>query len=208
MEYDTWGNVIRDTNPGFQPFGFAGGIYSADTGLVRYGARDYDPETGRWTTKDPIVFDGGDLNLYRYAAGDPVNRIDLNGKWVINAAAGVVGGGIAAGKAAIEGKGVGQVIASGLAGAAASAINPAKLWQTALVNGLGNLANEFINNACEPIGGVDVFASTLAGTLLGKTKPLATSGNGNLGSNIVDGLQTAVTTFGSIGVDAIAKALD
>jgi hypothetical protein len=33
---------------------------------VRFGARDSDPETGRWTSRDPIGFDGGDLNLYEY----------------------------------------------------------------------------------------------------------------------------------------------
>ena len=43
---------LNDTNPGFQPFGFAGGLYDPDTGLVRFGARDYDAETGRWTSKE------------------------------------------------------------------------------------------------------------------------------------------------------------
>jgi RHS repeat-associated protein len=78
LEYDVWGNVLQDTNPGFQPFGFAGGIYDQHTGLVRFGARDYDPGTGRWTAKDPIRFDGG-LNLYGYAGNDPVNYFDPNG---------------------------------------------------------------------------------------------------------------------------------
>ncbi len=78
MDYDTWGKVLNDTNPGFQPFGFAGGIYDQDTKLVKFGARDYDPETGRWISKDPIKFDGG-INLYAYADNDPVNRIDPNG---------------------------------------------------------------------------------------------------------------------------------
>jgi RHS repeat-associated protein len=54
IDYDVWGNVTRDSNPGFQPFGFAGGIYDQHTGLVRFGARDYDPKIGRWTAKDPI----------------------------------------------------------------------------------------------------------------------------------------------------------
>ena len=79
MDYDEFGNVIMDTNPGFQPFGFAGGLYDSDTKLVRFGARDYDAETGRWTAKDPIGFDGGDTNLYAYAGNDPVNRIDSTG---------------------------------------------------------------------------------------------------------------------------------
>lgn len=38
--------------------------------------RDYDPETGRWLSKDPILFGGGDTNLYGYVMADPVNFID------------------------------------------------------------------------------------------------------------------------------------
>jgi len=79
MDYDEFGNVLNDTNPGFQPFGFAGGLYDQDTGLVRFGARDYDPDTGRWTAKDPILFAGGDTNLYGYTLGDPVNFVDPAG---------------------------------------------------------------------------------------------------------------------------------
>ncbi|MEW4368022.1 RHS repeat domain-containing protein, partial [Aliikangiella maris] len=81
MDYDEFGNVTLDTNPGFQPFGFAGGIYDRDTGLTRFGARDYDPQAGRWTSKDPIRFNGGDSNIYGYVFSDPVNWIDLNGLW-------------------------------------------------------------------------------------------------------------------------------
>ncbi len=80
LEYDDFGNVTRDTAPGFQPFGFAGGLYDADTGLVRFGARDYDPTIGRWTSKDPIGFNGG-LNLYAYCGNDPINCVDLTGNY-------------------------------------------------------------------------------------------------------------------------------
>ena len=76
IDYDEFGNVTNDTNPGFQPFGFAGGIYDADTKLTRFGARDYDATTGRWTSKDPISFMGGDTNLFGYVLSDPLNRID------------------------------------------------------------------------------------------------------------------------------------
>jgi len=79
MDYDEFGQVITDTNPGFQPFGFAGGLYDRDTKLVRFGARDYDAETGRWTAKDPIGFAGGDTNLYGYVLNDPVNLVDSAG---------------------------------------------------------------------------------------------------------------------------------
>ncbi|KYF54601.1 hypothetical protein BE04_15585 [Sorangium cellulosum] len=79
MDFDEFGRVLVDTNPGFQPFGFAGGLYDRDTGLVRFGARDYDPETGRWTAKDPILFDGGSPNVYEYVKSDPVNQRDPSG---------------------------------------------------------------------------------------------------------------------------------
>ena len=79
LDYDAWGKVQTDTNPGFQPFGFAGGLYDLDTGLVRFGARDYDPTTGRWTAKDPILFNGGDTNVYAYVGGDPVASADPTG---------------------------------------------------------------------------------------------------------------------------------
>jgi RHS repeat-associated protein len=80
LDYDVWGNLIRDSNPGFQPFGFAGGVYDLHTKLVRFGARDYDAETGRWTAKDPILFAGGDTNLYGYVLNDPVNWVDPDGR--------------------------------------------------------------------------------------------------------------------------------
>jgi len=79
IDYDTWGQITNDTNPGFQPFGFAGGLHDPDTGLTRFGVRDYDAETGRWTAKDPILFGGGDSNLYGYVQGDPVNFTDTAG---------------------------------------------------------------------------------------------------------------------------------
>ncbi|MGV8074259.1 MAG: RHS repeat-associated core domain-containing protein [Syntrophobacteraceae bacterium] len=49
------------------------------TGLVRFGYRDYDPDTGRWTAKDPIGFEGSDTNLYGYCLADPVNLVDPEG---------------------------------------------------------------------------------------------------------------------------------
>jgi RHS repeat-associated protein len=79
IDYDQFGVVLQDTNPGFQPFGYAGGLYDPATGLVRFGARDYDAETGRWTVKDPAGFAGESTNLYAYVFNDPVNFIDQNG---------------------------------------------------------------------------------------------------------------------------------
>jgi len=109
MDYDEFGNVTNDTKPGFQPFGSAGGLYDRDTKLVRFGARDYDPETGRWTAKDPIRFNGGDMNLYGYVMNDPINLIDPFGQQVLEVLgheAGAIGGAAhvgEAGEAVLEG---------------------------------------------------------------------------------------------------------
>jgi RHS repeat-associated protein len=78
--YDSFGNVLEDSNPGFAvPFGFAGGLHDRDTMLVRFGHRDYDPEVGRWTAKDPIGFAGGDTDLYAYVQNDPADYFDPSG---------------------------------------------------------------------------------------------------------------------------------
>ena len=82
VDYDSFGSIISDTNPAMTiPFGFAGGLHDKDTGLVRFGARDYDPPLSRWTAKDPIDFNGGDTNLYGYVANDPINFRDSMGLW-------------------------------------------------------------------------------------------------------------------------------
>ena len=113
LDYDVHGRILMDSNPGFQPFAFAGGLHDPDTGLLRFGARDYDPEVGRWTAKDPTGFAGGDTNLYAYAGGDPVNYIDPNGELAFLAplviaavkgalAGAAIGGGMALGSELIE----------------------------------------------------------------------------------------------------------
>jgi RHS repeat-associated protein len=80
IDYDSFGNIIADTNPQLNVmFGFAGGLHDPDTGLVRFGYRDYNPDTGRWTAKDPIFFAGGDTDLYGYVTNDPINYTDSFG---------------------------------------------------------------------------------------------------------------------------------
>ena len=56
-------------------------VYSQKSRIhfTRFGARDYDATIGRWTSKDPIGFAGGDTNLYGYVLNDPLNLVDPNG---------------------------------------------------------------------------------------------------------------------------------
>jgi|GEM_PF-1975136 len=82
MDYDAFGRVVDDTMAsGWDPvpFGYAGGMYDRATGLLRLGAREYDAALGRWVSRDPIGFAGGDTNLYGYCANDPVNWVDVSG---------------------------------------------------------------------------------------------------------------------------------
>jgi RHS repeat-associated protein len=91
------------------PFGFAGGIYDVDSGLVRFGARDYDPSIGRWLSKDPSLFSGG-VNLYVYSKNDPVNYRDASGRgaWAVAGGIAVVAGIVAWAGIDIYGEGIRQ----------------------------------------------------------------------------------------------------
>ncbi|HEY4227980.1 MAG TPA: RHS repeat-associated core domain-containing protein, partial [Candidatus Limnocylindrales bacterium] len=100
ITYDAWGRITSETAPGTIPFGFAGGLADPDSGLVHFGARDYDPTTGRWTGPDPIRFAGGDSNLYQYAGSDPVNHVDRSGHEGCDASGNRIVGGLPVGPCA------------------------------------------------------------------------------------------------------------
>lgn len=55
----------------------------------------YDPETGRWTTKDTIGFNGGDINLHAYVGRNPLSYIDSTGYFgLVGGSVGFISGGI------------------------------------------------------------------------------------------------------------------
>jgi RHS repeat-associated protein len=93
LDCDEWGRIVRETGSklGLHPFGFAGGLRDRATGMIRFGARDYDPYSGRWTARDPILFGGGQANLYVYVNNDPINRVDPSGLDWLNDLGGGVG---------------------------------------------------------------------------------------------------------------------
>ena len=78
--YDAWGNLL-DGGDNTDPFGYkahAGYYTDHETGLVLCTFRYYDPQTGRWLTRDPIGYLGG-LNLYGYCGNNSENGIDSSG---------------------------------------------------------------------------------------------------------------------------------
>ncbi len=79
LDYDAWGVLTRDEGGAFQALGYAGGIHDRDTKLVRFGARDYEPAVGRWTSPDPEGIVDESINRYAYAVNDPVDLVDATG---------------------------------------------------------------------------------------------------------------------------------
>jgi RHS repeat-associated protein len=73
------------------PFGFTARERDAESGLMFYRARYYDPKLGRFISQDPIGFDGGDLNLYRYVFNDPANLTDPSGEIALAEYAATIG---------------------------------------------------------------------------------------------------------------------
>jgi RHS repeat-associated protein len=76
--YDAFGNqtIVSGTATDLGRLGFQGGMMDSATGLVHFGARDYDPTNGRWTTPDPA---NADVNTYRGMGNDPTNQSDPDG---------------------------------------------------------------------------------------------------------------------------------
>jgi RHS repeat-associated protein len=81
-QYDAWGNVVDEdvSAPALAKlrYRFQCREWSAATGLVNFRMRWYDPETGRWLSKDPIRLSGG-LNLYAFCSTSPINLCDIFG---------------------------------------------------------------------------------------------------------------------------------
>ena len=78
-EYDAFGNLHDQKNAVKQPYAYTGREWDKETKLYYYRARYYDPKVGRFVSKDPIGFAGGDVNLYGYAQNNPVNYTDPTG---------------------------------------------------------------------------------------------------------------------------------
>ncbi|NEZ56463.1 RHS repeat-associated core domain-containing protein [Adonisia turfae] len=71
---------IRHYLPTFFRSGYTGRERDDATGLIYYRARYYDPTVGRFLSEDPLGFDAGDANLYRYVFHSPTNYTDPSGE--------------------------------------------------------------------------------------------------------------------------------
>jgi RHS repeat-associated protein len=101
--YEPYGEQIRtwtDPNPGtatsqytestasapsadVNPWRYAAGYYDKNTGFLKFGTRYYMPQLGTWTQPDPKVGQPNQpltLNSFGYAASNPPNVTDLDGR--------------------------------------------------------------------------------------------------------------------------------
>src|SRR4028119_1135297 len=76
--YKAFGEELSSSGSTSNPYRFGGevGYYRDKVERVYVRARHYAPQTARWLSRDPIGFDGGDFNLYRYVFNSPVNWAD------------------------------------------------------------------------------------------------------------------------------------
>ncbi len=72
---DASGSTIASTAHGNR-FLFTGREWIKELGIYDYRNRMYSAELGRFLETDPIGFDAGDVNIYRYVKNTPINRVD------------------------------------------------------------------------------------------------------------------------------------
>jgi RHS repeat-associated protein len=74
--------TARPDHPDHDP-AWPAGYETPSTGFLQVGARDYDPDLGRWLQPDPVAVGPeaqiGVLNRWAYCANDPVNASDPTG---------------------------------------------------------------------------------------------------------------------------------
>jgi RHS repeat-associated protein len=71
-----WDGNVRSQSAIGNRFMFQGREWIAELGIYDFRNRMYHPQLGRFLQKDPLGFDGGDANLFRYCGGDPINLSD------------------------------------------------------------------------------------------------------------------------------------
>jgi RHS repeat-associated protein len=85
IDYDSFGQIIAQSNAGAgDRFTYTGREFDFEINLYYYRARFYDPVLGRFINQDPLGFDAGDPNLYRYVFNSPLTTTDPSGLFGIS----------------------------------------------------------------------------------------------------------------------------
>lgn len=82
-EYDAYGNSFTTQGTTPNNYLYRGEQFDADLGLYYLRARYYNPNTGRFMSRDPedgYIDEPATLHKYLYAGGDPVDGVDPTGR--------------------------------------------------------------------------------------------------------------------------------
>jgi RHS repeat-associated protein len=77
--YDAFGRMLSDNPSSLTAYRFSSKEWDADAQLYYFGFRWYDPDTGTWTSKDPLGFSGGDINVLSMLHNNAVISADPYG---------------------------------------------------------------------------------------------------------------------------------
>jgi RHS repeat-associated protein len=76
--YDPYGRTTLVSGTNLATFQYGGDYYHATSGLYLTPHRAFDPNTGRWLSRDPSGEEGG-MNLYGFCSNDPADNTDPSG---------------------------------------------------------------------------------------------------------------------------------
>src|SRR5205823_6131475 len=80
VRYDSFGQVPAESAPEYRGrFGYTGREWDSEDSLQYSRGRYIDSATGRWISEDPMRFQAGDSNLYRYVGNNVTNASDPSG---------------------------------------------------------------------------------------------------------------------------------
>jgi RHS repeat-associated protein len=68
---ESWADPQNESQEG-ERFKWTGREFDCETGMQHNRARYCDPGTGRWMNADPLGFEEGDTNLFRYCSPDVI----------------------------------------------------------------------------------------------------------------------------------------
>ncbi len=190
-DYDPYGRRTLVSGTDLADFGFTGFYYHQASGLDLTLNRSYDPNLGRWLSRDTL--DDAELsqgaNLYGYVGNNPVLRVDRDGRfwWVAIGAA--IGGALSAyhnyadyksGK--ISGEQYAALIGVGAVGGAISTLAPGVLGG-ALLGGATSGLQSLVDNEIK--GESADFATAGKEALFGTAGGVLSGLAGNLGEDII-----------------------
>jgi RHS repeat-associated protein len=77
MRFDPFGITIKSVGV-VSPIRFSTKYTDLESDLIYFGHRFYQPQTGRWMSRDPLAPENS-VNLYSYVVNQPTNFVDFDG---------------------------------------------------------------------------------------------------------------------------------